>query len=223
MADKEPYFTPRTLESQALGLYRQVRRFSRDRRIVFRPRDAALLVLDMQGYFLVPASHAFIPSAPAIVHGISRLVDIFFSRARPVIFTQHSNTPADAGMMSVWWKDLLTPQGEYYRVIPVFDLTRGQLIQKCQYDAFYQTDLEPVLHKEGIKQLVICGVMTHLCCETTARSAFMRGFEVFFPVDGTATYNLELHQASLLNLAHGFATVVLLDDIIEALRGEHGR
>jgi isochorismate hydrolase len=49
----------------------------------------------------------------------------------------------------------------------------------------------------------------------------MRGFEVFFPVDGTATYNLAYHKASLLNLAHGFASVVLIKDILEAIPGEH--
>jgi bifunctional isochorismate lyase/aryl carrier protein len=97
----------------------------------------------------------------------------------------------------------------------------GTLNQKSQYDAFYQTSLEEMLHAKGVTQVVICGVMTHLCCETTARSAFIRGFEVFFPVDGTATYNLAYHKASLLNLAHGFASLVLMKDILEAIRGEH--
>jgi len=67
--------------------------------------------------------------------------------------------------------------------------------------------------------VVICGVMTHLCCETTARSAFMRGFEVFFTVDGTATYTEAFHRASLLNLSHGFAVPVLVENILEKLDG----
>jgi isochorismate hydrolase len=49
----------------------------------------------------------------------------------------------------------------------------------------------------------------------------MHGFEVFFPVDGTATYRLDHHRASLLNLAHGFASIVLIKDVLEAIRGEH--
>ena len=61
---------------------------------------------------------------------------------------------------------------------------------------------------------VISGVMTHLCCETTARAAFMRGFEVFFTVDGTATYNEALHRSSLLTLSHGFAIPVLIDELL---------
>jgi len=60
----------------------------------------------------------------------------------------------------------------------------------------------------------VCGVMTHLCCETTARSAFIRGFKTYFTIDGTATYNEQFHMASLINLSHGFAIPVLIDDIV---------
>ena len=55
--------------------------------------------------------------------------------------------------------------------------------------------------------------MTHLCCESTARSAVVRGFEVFFLIDGTATYNQQFHFGSLYNLAHGVATQVLAQEI----------
>ena len=49
------------------------------------------------------------------------------------------------------------------------------------------------------------------------QSAFMRGFDVFFAVDGTATYNESFHRASVLNLSHGFPTAVLYEDIQERL------
>jgi len=62
---------------------------------------------------------------------------------------------------------------------------------------------------------VVCGVMTHLCCETTAREAFVRGFEVFFPVDGTASYNQKFHEASLQNLAHGFAILTTVEQLLQ--------
>src|SRR4030042_1513571 len=97
----------------------------------------------------------------------------------------------------------------------------GTLIQKSQYDAFYHTQLNELLHTSGVTQVVLCGVMTHLCCETTARSAFMHGFEVFFPVDGTATYNLAYHRASLLNLAHGFANLVFINDLLATIRADN--
>jgi len=69
--------------------------------------------------------------------------------------------------------------------------------------------------------LAVTGVMTHLCCETTARSAFMRGFDVFFAIDGTATYTEALHRAALLNLAHGFTLPVLTEEILASLNDGH--
>ncbi|MHA1167787.1 MAG: isochorismatase family protein, partial [Candidatus Hodarchaeales archaeon] len=54
---------------------------------------------------------------------------------------------------------------------------------------------------------------------STARSAFIRGYEVFFAVDGTATYNENFHEATLLNLSHGFSTLVLIKDLLEIMNG----
>ena len=82
-------------------------------------------------------------------------------------------------------------------------------------DAFLYTDLEEQLKHHNIKQIVITGVMANLCCESTARSAFMRGFEVFFTIDGTAANNRDFHLASLLNVSYGFATPVLTNEILE--------
>ncbi len=97
-------------------------------------------------------------------------------------------------------------------------ITRDEVLIKSQYDAFYHSELTAVLNTYGIDQLVIGGVMTHLCCETSARAAFVRGFEVFFLVDGTATYNREYHQASLQNLAHGFAVLTMTEDLQKETR-----
>jgi len=216
---KEQYFTHQSLEQQAGNLYQEVVEIYRSKAREFHPTQSSLLVLDMQSYFLDAGSHAFIPSAQAIVNGILQLIDAFYAAGRPVFFTQHVNTTNDAGMMQHWWKDLLTANNPLHQLIPEIDASRGTLVQKSQYDAFHQTPLEELLHAREVSQVVVCGVMTHLCCETTARSAFTRGFEVFFPVDGTATYNRAFHRSSLLNLAHGFASLVFMKDILEALRG----
>jgi bifunctional isochorismate lyase/aryl carrier protein len=57
--------------------------------------------------------------------------------------------------------------------------------------------------------------MTHLCCETTARAAFVAGYEVFFLVDGTASYNEEFHISTLKNLAHGFAVLTTTSQLLK--------
>lgn len=185
--------------------------------IIFQIEKAVLLVLDMQEHFFSFDSHAFVPSAPAIIPGINSLIEAFAAAERPIIATRHLNMPEDAGMMSKWWRDLITPQSAYSQYITPIKPENLIPLNKTQYDAFHQTSLETKLQELSIEQVVICGVMTHLCCETTARSAFMRGFEVFFTVDGTATYNEELHRASLLTLSHGFAVPVLIEELLAGM------
>ena len=210
---KEQYFTPDTIGKKADQMLRDVKELRNRHPLKLSVERSALLVLDMQRYFLDSQSHAFIPSAPAIIPGIVKLINKCEGNGIPVILTQHQNSESDAGMMSTWWKDLMTPQSDYNQIIDELKPGSNAALVKSQYDAFYQTELEEILSEKAISQLVICGVMTHLCCETTARSAFVRGFEVFFTIDGTATYNEPLHRATLWNAAHGFAIPMLVDEI----------
>ena len=215
---KQTYFTQETIQekSQELLEYVSVSRH-RHADVVFRPEKAVLLVLDMQKYFLREDSHAFVPSATAIIPGINKLITTFVENERPIVATRHINTPEDAGMMAKWWRDLINPQTAYSHYDNIVKTPNTIFINKTQYDAFIDSSLEDVLRQRNIEQVVTCGVMTHLCCESTARSAFMRGFEVFFTVDGTATYNEELHRASLLTLSHGFAVPVLINELLVAM------
>ena len=210
------YFTPETIQSKARELLQAANESGRKPPLAFNPHRSALLVLDMQEYFLDPASHAFIPSAAAILPGIQHLIDAYAQYSRPIIFTRHLNTPQDAKSMGRWWRDLIDVQSPFSQISALLDTTKGRLLHKSQYDAFYHTNLGKILNGHGIQQVVITGVMTHLCCETTARSAFVRGYDVFFTVDGTASYNEAFHRAALTNLAHGFATLVLVEDLLAA-------
>ncbi|MDI6768864.1 MAG: isochorismatase family protein [Anaerolineales bacterium] len=216
---KECYFTPENIQAKSLEMMESLQDYRRSHdNLRFHPDRAALLVLDMQEYFLSQASHAFIPSAPAIIPNIQSLIKIFVAFNRPIIFTRHLNTEENAGMMGKWWKDLIRPHTAYSHVVKHLDTSKGTILHKSQYDAFYETPLESDLRAGGVGEVVVSGVMTHLCCETTARSAFMRGFEVFFTIDGTATYSESFHRATLLNLAHGFALPVQVEEILSAFK-----
>ncbi|UCE00558.1 MAG: isochorismatase family protein [Chloroflexota bacterium] len=217
MTLKTQYFSPQSIDEQAQRMLQNTQVEKENLAAAFKADKSALLVLDMQDYFLDPASHAFIPSAPAIVPKIKGLIQAYYTQGLPVIFTQHLNTRQDAGSMARWWKDLILVENPLSALIPDFDFSNRFVLRKTQYDAFHQTNLEEKLQKKGVTQVVISGVMTHLCCETTARSAFIRGFDVFFVVDGTATYNQDHHQATLRNLSHGFATLMLSTQIRELL------
>ena len=210
---KEQYFSPETINDLSRQWLKVHSRPEKTESQLFDIKRAALLILDMQEYFLNPDSHAYIPSAKAIVPGLNQVAAFFRSMKRPVIATKHINTVEDAGMMGSWWSELITDNHSLSDIHPDLGIIRGEILSKSQYDAFYQSELTAVLNTSRIDQLVIGGVMTHLCCETTARAAFVRGFEVFFLVDGTATYNREYHQASLQNLAHGFAVLTTIEDL----------
>lgn len=218
---KHLYFTPATLADKAAGMLAMLEATIRRRPADLAPERTALLALDLQRAFLDEDSHAFVPSAAAILPGINALIRAYSARGRPVVFTRHVNTPGDAGLMAAWWRGLITADDPLSEIDPRLERGIGVEICKSRYDAFLDSPLEALLRERGVGQVVICGVMTHLCCETTARSAFMRGFEVFFTVDGTATYTEDFHRASLLNLAHGFATPLLVGEVLGALEGGH--
>jgi bifunctional isochorismate lyase/aryl carrier protein len=210
---RETYFTADTLQEKSRAMLDTLAAFrARHAEIVFRSERAALLVLDMQDYFLREGSHAFVPSGGAILPNIQMLIQSFYADQRPVLFTRHIDT--EAGRMSRWWRDVIRAESPDSAITAALDTSKGLVIEKTQYDAFHQSALEETLRGRGVEQVVVTGVMTHLCCETTARAAFVRGFEVFFCVDGTATYTEEVHCASLFNLAHGFALPVLCKEIL---------
>jgi nicotinamidase-related amidase len=69
-----------------------------------------------------------------------------------------------------------------------------------------------------VEDVVIGGIMTNLCCESTARDAYYRDYRVFFPADGTGSITEEMHVASLLNLAFGFSWVTDVNALVADLQ-----
>jgi len=212
---KEKYFEKKNIYKTSKSFLKEIEHLRKKHKINLKTKNIALLILDMQRYFLDKSSHAFIPSAPEIVENIKKIENIFLEKNLPVILTKHINTSKNAKMMKLWWKDLIKEESIFSEIIPELMNKKAKIIKKSQYDAFYGTELEKFLKRKRIKQIIITGVMTHLCCETTARSAFVRNFEVFFVIDGTATYNRKFHKATLINLAHGFAIPLLTEEIIK--------
>ncbi len=167
----------------------------------------------MQKYFLNKSSHAYVPSADAIIPNIKKLAQLFIAAERPVIATRHQNTADDAQMMSKWWDDVIEKDSETSEIQDYIVPNMAIILEKCQYDAFYKTNLKEILIERNVEQIVITGVVTHLCCETTARSAFVNGFEVFLPADATADFYFDHYKATLLNVADGFGSVVMTNSL----------
>jgi isochorismate hydrolase len=99
---KELYFLPETIHQNSLKMLQKIRPCPNRRTITFNPNRSALLILDMQQYFLRESSHAYIPSAQAIIPGINELIKIYSARDLPIIFTRHINSPQNAKMMALW-------------------------------------------------------------------------------------------------------------------------
>ena len=91
------------------------------------------------------------------------------------------------------------------------------LVVKKAYGGFFQTSLDRVLRNLGIKTLVMTGVATNFCVETTAREAVAYGYDVIFVKDGTATFDPAGHEATLKVIATGFGEVLSTKEVIKLL------
>lgn len=104
---------------------------------------------------------------------------------------------------------------EFYEVRP----EPGEMvITKHRYSAFIDTELNTLLRAQGIENLIFTGVTSNVCVESTARDAYMLDYHVLFVSDCTASYNEEVHLATLANIRRAFGTVVTRDDVVDAWR-----
>lgn len=179
--------------------------------------NSALIVIDMQKYFLGPRVASLLDAGTAILPNVKALVDWYRRNGRPVILTRHVHKEdgSDLGILGEWWDDHSmegTEESEIHdSIVPGPD---DIVMFKNRYSAFYGTDLEGMLRSLNVKEVVISGVMTNICCESTARDAFFRDMWVRFVADATATITEEMHVATLLNLAYAFAEVCLTEDVV---------
>ncbi|HQQ66452.1 MAG TPA: isochorismatase family protein [Thermotogota bacterium] len=218
----EPYVTTENIEHKARLWLEHIRPYNQHE-MRLNIAASALIVVDMQQFFLNEASPTFTCGGVAILPTVKRLLDTFRRFKRPVIFTRHGHHPndLDAGIMGWWWEGKClegSPESEIHPSLA--PMPNEKVVLKHRYSAFYNTDLETVLRCLKVEDVVVSGIMTNMCCESTARDAYYRDYRVFFPADGTGSINEEMHLASLLNLAFGFAYVTTVDDIRNQLLRE---
>lgn len=181
-----------------------------------QPQRCALLVVDMVRYFAHPTGRAWLPSAEAALSRIQLLLGAWRRLGAPVAFTRHGHTgPGDLGMLGRFYSDWIRAEGPESQLLPALSPRPGELVfRKTTYDSFLGTPLQAWLEEQGAQQVLITGVLTHMCCETTARSAFCRGFEVHVAADGTATTSEARHLASLVSMADCVAVVHSTEEIL---------
>jgi len=176
--------------------------------------NPAILVIDVQNYFFQKDAPAYLRGSERILKNIIQLLTEVKSIKKdiPVIGTIHKGWNDN---MHSWWGNVVTNE---WAVPLVPQELLDNLIEKSTYDAFYDTNLNDLLKSKNVNQLIITGVMTHLCCETTARSGFVRGYKIVMVEDCLWDKDEWYHYASLKNIAHGFGVIANKDEILQILK-----
>lgn len=217
----DAYVTAETLDRRCGKWLEQIRASVAPRpRLELEPRRCALLVVDALRYFADPEGRCYLPASDAIVPRIASLLGAWRSspsRFGPVLFTRHAHEgPHDLGMLGRFFDDHIRAGEPEAEIVDALAPRRGErVLRKTTYDAFQGTRLQAILSRAGVTQLLVTGVLTHMCCETTARSAFCRGFEVYVAADATASTCEERHLGSLLAMADAVAVVMSSAEILD--------
>ncbi|MGD9921274.1 MAG: cysteine hydrolase family protein [Pseudorhodoplanes sp.] len=179
---------------------------------------SALVIIDMQRDFLEPGGFGAalgndVSLLKAAVEPIRNVLNAARETGMLVIHTREGHRPdlADAPPLKVDRGDPKTrigapgPMGRIlvrgepgHDIIPeLYPLAGEPIIDKPGKGAFYQTDLELMLKNRGIETLLVCGVTTEVCVNTTIREANDRGFRCIALSDGCASYFPDFHAAGL--------------------------
>ncbi|KAF0125437.1 MAG: 23S rRNA (adenine2503-C2)-methyltransferase [Elusimicrobia bacterium] len=191
-------------------------------RLPFDRSHCALLVVDMQRFFLDEDSPAYMPGAAAALAKAAELARAFRRAGRPVFFTVHAHEDPekDGGLMTRKWKKVCLAGTPAAQVSPELDPREGEVFVKNRYSAFTNPALERRLRELGVDSLVVAGVKTDLCVESTVRAAFDLGFSCLVAADAAAAARDGQHRASLAAMARGFAAVGTTGAIIGELAVE---
>jgi nicotinamidase-related amidase len=211
------------------------------------PQTTALVIIDMQEYFLNPAS-PFSRASESVVPGVlghfqergrgvvepslRRLLDFFRTNGLRIVYTTVASELPDGGdLMPIFQQrnaasraavgDVAIPaRGDAWaRIVAALEPRPGELIvNKTTYGTFNSTGLDHALRSLGITSLVIGGVVTNVCVETTARDAADRGYEVVLLDDGCAAFSPEIHEATLLSFQGPFGRVRRSDEVLALLK-----
>ncbi|GAA1515631.1 cysteine hydrolase family protein [Nocardioides humi] len=179
-------------------------------------RHLALLLIDLQEIFVRPPPAVVeaageLPGIHAVLERTVRLRERARDRGVPVLYTRHVFRPGlvDAPLAA---RDALRARA-LERGRPTAEIVaelapseEEAVVEKNRHDGFFGTDLAARLRELGVRRLVVAGVVTNLCVETTVRSAVQRDLDVTVAADCTSAPP-QAHARSLAAMADAFAVV----------------
>ncbi|SCZ40686.1 bifunctional isochorismate lyase / aryl carrier protein [Afifella marina DSM 2698] len=160
---------------------------------------AALLIHDMQAYFLRPFDHRAAPFKP-LIDNIARLRSICRHAGLPVFYTaqQGGQDRRDRGLQADLWGPGMDRSAEHEAIHDAIAPGPSEIVlHKHRYSAFQRSTLEALMRARGRDQLIICGVYAHIGCMLTAAEAFQRDIQPFFVADGLADFSRPHHMQAL--------------------------
>lgn len=185
------------------------------------PARAALLVHDMQRYFLAPYAGAPVPEATA---NIARLADVARERGIPVFYTAQPGRQdaADRGLLTEFWGDgigaVIDSDPRAADIVPELAPAESDtVLAKWRYSAFQRSSFAELLGALGRDQLLITGVYAHIGCQATAVEAFMRDVQPFLVADAVADFSRERHDQACEYVAQRCGVVTTTADVLAAL------
>lgn len=141
---------------------------------------------------------------------IKNLILTFKHSNQPVIFTQH----VDNNQQDILFKN----NSSNTDIVNEFKAYADYIVKKSTADAFFNTDLQDILTKNSVKNIIICGFNTEFCCMFTAIAGFDRGYNVTFIEDATGTLGDEnSYEMPGLNIRDFVGSVLNWSNIIKVL------
>lgn len=182
------------------------------------PQRAALLIHDMQQYFLNfwGEESALIKQ---VVENIANLRRYCKQQGIPVFYTAQPNQQSDEdrALLNDMWGPGLNKHPEQQAVTAALAPDEDDtVLVKWRYSAFHRSPLQEILQESGRDQLIICGVYAHIGCLTTAIDAFMRNIQPFMVADGLADFSRDEHLMALRYTAGPLRRVVTTASLLPA-------
>ena len=184
------------------------------------PKRAALLIHDMQRYFV----DAFTPGQPPVtelVANIQRLRTHCAKLGIPVVYSAQpeGQTPEQRGLLlDFWGAGVRGGPEEKQKIIDALTPSEGDLfLTKWRYSAFRRTGLMETLAAQGRDQLIICGIYAHIGCLQTASDGFMSEVRPFLVADAVADFSLEKHRLALDYASQLCAVVTSTQQVIDSM------
>jgi ureidoacrylate peracid hydrolase len=196
-------------------------------------KKTALVVVDMQNYFVAEGMPSYVPEAKTIVPNINRLARAMRAYGGLVVWIQTEARIAEPqdwsnrkeSVSKAGWarrQTLLARNGEGFPIYPACEVLPGDKIAiKYRYSAFipHPSELDNLLRVRGIDTLLITGTTTSTCCESTARDAANWDYRTIMVSDGTADHTDSEHNHTLGMFLQTFGDVQATDELIGKLEG----